>query len=282
VSTPAESARQDPAYALNRGDSETDRLIRQAQLSSTWTRRLFQDAGIGPGMKVLDVGSGAGDVAFLAAELVGPTGQVVGVDADPAVLETARRRAGEARLANVTFVAGDVRSVDLPDDFDAAIGRLVLMYLADPAEALRGAVRRVRPGGVVAFQDLDVSIMYAHANAGYHSELTRRLWSWLHDALERAGIDGAMGRHLHRTFLDAGLPAPELSLTMSMGASESWPGYDLVAATFRSLLPLLERTGVATAAELDVDTLADRLRAEAADSRLPILLTPMVGAWARR
>ena len=73
----------DPAYVVGRSEGEARRLERQAELFELPTRRLFEAAGISSGMKVLDLGSGAGDVAFLAAELVGPTGRVVGVDLDP-------------------------------------------------------------------------------------------------------------------------------------------------------------------------------------------------------
>lgn len=72
-------------------------------------------------MRVLDVGSGMGDVALLAAELVGPTGSVVGVDTNPDALVAARRRAPE----NVNSVEGDIRHLELDGEFDAVVGRLV-------------------------------------------------------------------------------------------------------------------------------------------------------------
>src|SRR4051794_41810985 len=93
-------------YWLGRSEAEEQRLKRQAALHAPMTRRLFEAAGIGPGMKVLDLGSGAGDVAMLAARMVGPTGSVVGVDINPVVLEAAQRRVRAAGNANNTFVAG--------------------------------------------------------------------------------------------------------------------------------------------------------------------------------
>ena len=71
---------QHPAYALGHSDRELDRLSAQARLIDPVTRRFFHDAGIVPGMHVLDVGRGAGDVAFLVADLVGESGEVIGVD----------------------------------------------------------------------------------------------------------------------------------------------------------------------------------------------------------
>ena len=83
--------KQDAVYVV--GDGERERLQDQATLLNPFTRYLFEDAGIGPGMRVLDVGSGMGDVALLAAEMVGPTGAVAGVDKNHDVLVAARQRA---------------------------------------------------------------------------------------------------------------------------------------------------------------------------------------------
>ena len=96
-----------------------------------------------------------------AAELVGADGEVIGVDVNAEILETARARAQGAGLANIQFLAGDARTLDLPNDFDALIGRLVLMYMADPADALKQLTARLRPGAIVAFQEVDFTSMEA-------------------------------------------------------------------------------------------------------------------------
>ena len=67
-------------YALGHSEKELQRLSRQGQVFGPFTRQLFEQAGISQGMRVLDVGCGSGDVAFLAADLVGLSGEVVGVD----------------------------------------------------------------------------------------------------------------------------------------------------------------------------------------------------------
>src|SRR5262249_42865963 len=112
-------------YILGRSSSETRRLILQHQLFAPLTRRFFEAAGMGAGMKVLDLGSGAGDVALLAADLVGASGRVVGVDMNAEILETARSRAASAGWTNITFVAGDAREIALDADFDAVVGRWI-------------------------------------------------------------------------------------------------------------------------------------------------------------
>src|SRR6516164_7810240 len=84
---------------------EAKRLEKQGQFLAPLTRRLFEDAGITAGMKVLEVGCGAGDVALLLAEMVGLSGNIVGVDRNPAILETACKRVRLAGLSNVSFIS---------------------------------------------------------------------------------------------------------------------------------------------------------------------------------
>ena len=71
-----------PGYALGHSDREITRLQAQARLLAPITQQFLREAGIAPGMRVLDIGSGAGYVAFLAAELVGPCGAVIGSDTE--------------------------------------------------------------------------------------------------------------------------------------------------------------------------------------------------------
>lgn len=96
-SVSAPSQPRDPVYMLERGEREAHRLTVQAAVYERATLHILQQAGIGPGRRVLDIGSGAGDVALLAARLVGPSGSVVGIDVDAAILNTARRRGQRGR-----------------------------------------------------------------------------------------------------------------------------------------------------------------------------------------
>src|SRR6266540_6623359 len=110
-------------YVLGHSDRELDRLAVQARLIDPITRRFFLDAGIVPGMRVLDVGSGVGDVAFLAAELVGARGEVVGTDRALTALAVARDRADARSLHNVSFCQGDPAEMTFEQPFDAVVGR---------------------------------------------------------------------------------------------------------------------------------------------------------------
>ena len=272
-------ANGDPRYTMGRDREETDRLIQQSRLYDGLTRQLFNDAGIRSGMKVLDIGSGAGDVSLILAELVGPEGKVIGVDGNAEILETARVRAKEAGFANVEFLAGDARMLELGGDFDALVGRLVLMYMADPAAALKQLIQRLRPEGIVAFEETDFTIYRSSSRPD--TPLMNKLVEWLLAVFERSGAHVAMGSDLYRTFVEAGLPEPVLHFEAPMGGSETWAGYPYIANSFRSLLPLLEEFGIATAEEVDVNTLAERVRKEIVASKYPVVLAPHVTAWAK-
>src|SRR5712691_900288 len=135
-------------YALGSTDAEHERLIWQAERVAPLTERFFREAGIGTGQRVLDLGSGVGDVAMLVARLVGPSGEVVGVERDTRSVARARDRVAEAGLHNVSFAQSDVSQVASNKPFDAVVGRFILMFLPDPVAVLRSLSRLVRPDGV--------------------------------------------------------------------------------------------------------------------------------------
>jgi ubiquinone/menaquinone biosynthesis C-methylase UbiE len=129
----------------------------ECQFLSRFTQSLLDTAGIRSGMKVLDVGTGIGDVAFLVGERVGSRGTVLGVDMNPALLDVARQRAQVAGITNVAFlqadVQGDLTQIALEDQFDAVVGRLILLYIQDRAALLRRLSQRLRPGALSPFRN---------------------------------------------------------------------------------------------------------------------------------
>lgn len=275
------TALADPVYVMGRTDAEARRLVLQAQLYDRITRRFLADAGLAPGMTVLDVGSGMGDVAFAAADIVGPNGRVIGVDLNPAVVAEARNRAREAGRDTVRFVAGDCRNASLSDEFDAAIGRFVLMYTHNVTEALQAVVDRVKPGGIVAFAEADFTSALGYVHAG-PNDTARSVWDWAAAAFQRSGIHISMAMPLNRAFIATGLGEPEMVVHTPLGGGDTWPGYEWGAASLRSLLPVLEQHEIVTDNVLDVDTLAVRCRAEVIESGYPFTLLPMVTAWSRK
>src|SRR5689334_15773487 len=146
------------AYALGDQERERERIDAQAALLRPATERLFREAGIGPGLRVLDVGCGTGEVTLLVADLVGPSGTVVAVDRSPEMLATVRRRAIERGHRQVETIEADINAPAELGDFDAVVGRLILMHQPDPVATLRRLATLVRPGGAIAFLEFDLTI----------------------------------------------------------------------------------------------------------------------------
>ena len=206
-----------PDYFFGHSEEETRRLRLQAEILGGATRRMLLEAGIGPGARVLDVGTGAGDVALEAAGLVGPSGAVRGVDANEELIALARQRAAAARLDNVEFVVGDVTAFEPPEPIDALVGRCVLFFLADPTALVARLTGHVRPGGAIAFQEPGNAAL---APASVVDLPTfARMWDWILGVYAGAGLDEHMGLRLHRVFVDAGLPAPRMHLDAAAGGA---------------------------------------------------------------
>src|SRR5580704_6015311 len=111
------------AYIMGHSDHERRRLSLQAQVLNPLTKDFFQRAGIGPGMRVLDLGCGVGEVSLIAARMVGPGGSVTGIDIDPAALEIARARASQEGLHHAVFEEANVADYSSLTPFDAVTGR---------------------------------------------------------------------------------------------------------------------------------------------------------------
>jgi SAM-dependent methyltransferase len=264
-------------YVLGHSDGELDRLAVQARLIEPITRRFFSTAGIGRGMRVLDVGSGIGDIAFLAAELVGDAGEVVGVERAPAALEVARRRASSVAISNVTFLEGDPAELPFDRPFDAIVGRYVLMFQPDPTAWLRNLLRHLAPGGVVVFQEPE----WACAHSAPHVPSWERCCRLVVDGLIAGGADPEMGAKLPAVYAAAGLRPPRLAMESVIGAGAG--GAEEVHFTtdvLITLLPELARLGRIVPGEIDPATLADRVLADVAARASVFVGRSEIGAWA--
>jgi SAM-dependent methyltransferase len=266
----------EPGYQLGSEAAELERLDLQGRVLAPATRDILTAAGVGRGMRVLDLGSGGGDVAFVAAELVGPAGEVVGVDQSSDSVSRATARAAERGLSNVRFVVGDIHDRAAVGPFDAIIGRLVLMYVPDPAAVLRTQAASLRPGGVVVPIEFDLD----SARALPPTPLVTQAVSWLRQAFTAAGIDPALGPRLWATLLDAGLrPRGMLGVQPHFGSDDP-DGAAILAGIVTTALPLIESSGVATAAEVGANTLQQRVAEELATTPAVFAHPILMSAWA--
>ncbi len=264
-------------YALGHAPDELQRLIDQARFIGDLTAHVLRSAGIKSGMRVLDVGCGAGDVSFLAATLVGLEGSVIGVDKSPEAIHTARMRASAAGLANVRFTVQDFTELEIEEKVDAVIGRLVLMYLADPAAALRGLTRHLKRRGVIAFQEIDIEACYSAPVC----PLLETALDRVKRAFAVASPQPRAALMLGSIFEDAGLPAPQMIQGARVERGPDSQIYQMLAGITRTLLPVMERSGIATAKQVDVDTLAQRVRDEVVACGATVISPGYIGAWAR-
>jgi ubiquinone/menaquinone biosynthesis C-methylase UbiE len=264
-------------YVLGYTGLEQDRLIRQAAIVAPITERLFRQAGIGPGQRVLDLGSGMGDVAMLVARMVGSSGQVVGVERDANSIARASARAAAAGLHNVSFLNSDVKNIVDEQPFDAVVGRFILMFVPDPVSVLRSAVGLLRPGGAVALQEPSWAPMLA---LGAGLPLWSRTRHLIHETLLRSEANREMGLALYSAFQEAGLPAPKMHLEMPLGNDADF--IRLTSDVLCSLRPLAEQHGVSLRELGKLETLPERIGAEVAAANAVVSLIAVVSAWSRK
>jgi SAM-dependent methyltransferase len=264
-------------YVLGSDDPEIARLDGQAEALRRGTAVLLGAAGIGEGMRVLELGTGVGHVAFQLAELVGPGGSVVAIDQSAPLLAVAdsRRRAGG--VGNVRFIEADAREFRDREPFDAVVARLLLFHLPDAGDVIRHHAGALRPGGLWVALDFDVG----GARASPPVALVSTLLGWVETAFRGAGADPRIGARLAPL-----LRAAPLSDVMTFGiqpylSPDTPPGAGLLADVVRALAKPMIAAGLVTEAELDIDTLERRIDGELEDAGAVLLAPTLVGAWGR-
>ena len=267
-------------YVLGHSDEELKRLEAQARLLAPITERFLLEAGLVPGMRVLDMGSGMGDVSFLAAKLVGPQGEVVGVDLSSTAINAAARRRDQAAITNVKFIAGGASQIVFEQTFDAVIGRYILMYQPNPSSALRDLASKLRPGGLVMFHELD----WGGARTFPPAPLFDQCCLWVVDGLKHGGADAYMGTKLCTAFERAGLPTPIMRLEAVIGGADDPDNRvsDFLATIFPAALEALLVTNRAVAAGvINPATLEVRLTSELRRLGSVLVGRSEIGAWTR-
>jgi ubiquinone/menaquinone biosynthesis C-methylase UbiE len=268
-------------YVLGQSTYEQERLMLQARVLRPYTERFFRAAGLWPGMRVLDLGSGVGDVAFLVGDIVGPRGGVVGLDRDPLALDRARQRAVELGCSSwVSFKTTKLEDFTTSDVFDAVVGRYVLLYQPNPAATLRQMAQFLRPGGIVAFHEVDFSL---RAYSYPPCELADQLVALIPEAFRRMGLPADFGRRLGRTYLDAGLPFPAIAAEIPVSGGTGAYVYSWVANTVVSLSPRFQELGLAMPPGVAADdTLAARLEEAVVAGGSQTIGPTQFGAWCRK
>lgn len=267
--------KQQDNYILGNSESELQRLITQAGFYGELTEQALLRAGIRPGMRVLDIGCGGGDVSFLLASLVGPTGSVIGVDRADTTINLARQRLQNTGLANLNFEVGDIMSYRLNEPVDAVVGRLILVHIPDPVAALRHICSLIKPGGLVFFEELDITSSRSIPEAPLFSTTLNRIV----EAFRSAGLEPDTGSKLYSLFRSAGLQEPQMIGGSRVEGGQNSLVYSYFGETVRTMLPLMVGRGITTAEEVRIETFTDRLRLEVTGMDGIIVTPTLVSAW---
>jgi ubiquinone/menaquinone biosynthesis C-methylase UbiE len=265
-------------YVMGHTDRERRRLALQASILNPITEQLLRCAGLGAGMRVLDFGCGVGDVSMIAARLVGPGGRVTGLDLDEQALAIARGRAAAQGIGHAEFVRTDLAEFRPERLVDATVGRLILIHTPDPLAMIKAAFAALEPGAIAVFQECDFTILHpAYPRAPLRDRVME-----LCNAFFCKAAHGGIGTQLYHLAGEAGFEVVDCRAEYPIcgGAASSY--YEWVAESLRSILPRAEALGLARASELDIDTLADRLRDEALSVRSGSPAPVMIGCIARK
>ncbi|HEY7061041.1 MAG TPA: methyltransferase domain-containing protein [Chloroflexota bacterium] len=272
----SEPTRQLKEYVHGTSPTERDRLIRQAAVLAPEASVLLDQLGIQPGWHVIDVGCGPVGILDLLAERVGPEGVVVGVEPQPHLLQVARSVLAERQLSHVQLVAGDTGTHGLPQEtFDLAHARLLLVVVPNPVEVLAQIVALVRPGGMVAVQEVDHISWCCEPP---HPAWDRLLVAWRAQYCE-GGRDVYIGRRLPGLLRAAGLEDVDIRAFTQVYRS----GDDRQT----QLLTFVEtaRERILTSGllgESELVNLCTALRAHLADTATIVIAELVFQAWGRK
>jgi protein-L-isoaspartate O-methyltransferase len=267
-----------PEYALGSDDVEIARLQAQAAIIAEPTALLLKRGGIQSGMRVLDLGSGPGDVSFLVAEIVGPDGTVVGLEQDPAQIAVADKRRDAIGLANVSFRQGDARTFVDEEPYDAVVCRLLLFHLPDAVDVAAHHLANLRPGGVFAAVDYDMGGMRVRPEVELYSQVVR----WAKAGFAYAQADPCVGMRFPVLLQQAGFCE-----VGTLGVQVYWPPDNRAAVGYlvgvvRAMKDGILAASVVTEDELDLDTLEERLAEAIATAGAVWTVPTIVGGWGRR
>ena len=268
-------------YALGTSQAETERLELQSRLLQPATERLLREAGLRSGMRVLDIGTGTGEVALLAGEIVGQSGYVLGIDHNKIIIDYARQKNEQRHKPNCI----DFRSVPFQDlnpgqEFDLVVGRFVLAFQPEPAAFLRKIVGHVKPGGTIAFLEPTASLT-DDTKSTPAVPLWNQTVNQIIEAFRSGGARADQGFWLTETFFQAGLAEPTLFRDPLVGSTNTSQVIKWACLTKQSLRPIIEKMDGITEADLEIETLEQRLRDAASATHSQLTLVSATGAVVR-
>jgi len=262
-------------YLLGARDDERQRLLGQGAAVRAQAAALLDRIGVGPGWRVADFGCGPLGILDLLGERVGPGGLVVAVERDPRMLEHLALSLKERGLSNVEIVEADATATGLPPgSFDLAHTRLVLVNVFGPGRVLAEMLTLVRPGGVVAAQEVDLSGFSCFpAHPSYDRLLTAVATVW------QDGRDPFIGRRVPGLFLDAGATDIHVDC-FTLLQRDGDPNHRIVPFFAQLMRERILDAGLLAADELD--RLSAAVEDHLSQSGVITLWGPVYQVWGRR
>ncbi len=259
-------------YALKGGRVGRERLKVLSRILRPQTLDLFRRIGIEQGARCLDVGCGSGDVTFDLAAIVGPEGQVIGSDLDDEKLALADEEARDRSLSNVAFVNADATAnATSLNVFDFAYARQLICHVADPLHVLRQMVACIRPGGIVAVEDVDFTGYFSYP----HCPELLLFMDYVRRTIAGRGGDADIGPRLPSLLRQAGLQSVEIAVAQ-LAATEG-EVKTIQPLTLELYSEAIIADSLADAAE--VERVARALYAFAADPHTVMSVPRFVQSW---
>jgi SAM-dependent methyltransferase len=266
-------------YLIRGGIEGRERLRLISRVLQPTTAALLARVGLGEGMRCLDVGCGGGDVTLELARRVLPGGRALGVDVDDVKLRLARREAAAASADNVDYANLDVVAARFEAEFDLVYARFLLTHMPDAGRVLTLLVRALRPGGVIAVEDIDRSGMFCRPE----SEAYRRSVALYSETARNRGGDPDIGLRLPGLLVESGCEDVRATVFQLAGFGQEPHDRDVklvIPVTTETIADAAIEEGFATDEEMK--RLVDELYRLAADPHTFMSLPRMVQAWGRR
>ncbi len=189
-------------YILNVGKEGKDRLELMSQFLNPYSRQFLLGTGIQSGMRVLEIGCGAGAMTTWLAQQVGQSGHITALDSSAEQLQVTRERMQRSGLNNVDYVCHNINEFQPTEaDFDLIYSRFVLIHLPDVKQTLQHYKKLLGKMGLIAVEEPIVSDIFTYPM----SDLWETAVSGYKQLSERKGLNPDLGESLYAIVLDAGL-----------------------------------------------------------------------------
>lgn len=232
-------------YIIGGGEAGSERL--RVLADATWPESgiFLREAGLAEGVRVLDAGCGNGAITLRIAGCTGETGRVTAMDRDADMIRIARSDAKDRGL-DIEFRHGDIeRDASLGDGYDLVYARLLLSHLGDPAAALGRLTAALRPGGMLAVEDVDFRGHFCHPACPAFD----RYVAWYEAAAVARGADPFIGPRLLGMLLDAGLR--DVKLRVVLPTFHEGEGKHMALLTLRGIRDAVLDAGIVGETEFD-------------------------------